>query len=113
MGAFSYSVTGEVTATGGSKPKVSLDYRVHVFDRYNWDKGKSTRVGPLTIKDEELQKLHRKGLAREYIVRGDSAVQHVDGFVPSKTLPDPGTGGGRDGNRSDPSRNRGGGRSVE
>ncbi|KAJ9641503.1 hypothetical protein H2199_005473 [Coniosporium tulheliwenetii] len=47
-------------ASGGG----SLKYRVHVFDRYNWDAGKSVDIGPFHFEDTELGNLHLKGLAR-------------------------------------------------
>ncbi|KAI9774475.1 MAG: hypothetical protein M1839_001708 [Geoglossum umbratile] len=90
MGAFSYSVSGKVTVSGG---KAALEYVVHVFDRYNWDSGKSTDIGPINIKDDELARLHKVGLAREYVIRGSSAVQKVDAYDPNVTLPEPSTGG--------------------
>ncbi|KAI9766150.1 MAG: hypothetical protein M1840_006717 [Geoglossum simile] len=96
MGAFSYSVSGKVTVSGG---KSSLEYVVHIFDRYNWDSGKSTNLGPINIKDDELARLHKVGLAREFVIRGSSAVQKVDDYDPNVTLPEPDTDGdgrGRD-----------------
>ncbi|KAL9125962.1 MAG: hypothetical protein Q9217_004906 [Psora testacea] len=91
IGGFSYSVTGVVTkasATGGS-----MKYRVHVFDRYNWDAGKSVDIGPFHFEDTELGNLHLKGLAREYTVRGSSEVNEVDPFTPTTVIPPPSTGG--------------------
>ncbi|KAJ9665902.1 hypothetical protein H2201_004026 [Coniosporium apollinis] len=90
IGGFSYSVTGVVTkASGGG----SLKYRVHVFDRYNWDAGKSVDIGPFHFEDTELGNLHLKGLAREYTVRGSSAVNEVKKFTPTTVIPPPSTGG--------------------
>ncbi|KAI9800736.1 MAG: hypothetical protein M1833_003152 [Piccolia ochrophora] len=108
MGAFSYSVTGVVTVSiAGGKATASLKYKTHVFDRYNWDKGKKVDIGPFEFKDDELQKLHRTGLAQEYVIRGHSETQTVDGYTPTGSLPEPGTAGSRDGGRSDPGRDRG------
>ena len=86
MGAFSYSVSGVVTISQG---KASIKYVIHVFDRYNWDKGKCTQIGPITICDEELGRLHTVGLAREYVIRGSSAIQKVDNYNPNVNLPPP------------------------
>jgi hypothetical protein len=90
IGGFSYSVTGVVTKTSGGG---SLRYRVHIFDRYNWDQGKSVDIGPFHFEDKELGNLHLVGLAREYTVRGSSAVNEVQKFTPTTVIPPPGTGG--------------------
>lgn len=90
IGGFSYSVTGVVTkASGGG----SLKYRVHIFDRYNWDAGKSVDIGRFHFEDTELGNLHLKGLAREYTVRGSSDVNEVKAFTPTTVIPPPSTGG--------------------
>ncbi|KAF1948821.1 hypothetical protein CC80DRAFT_511024 [Byssothecium circinans] len=90
IGGFSYSVTGVVTkASGGG----SLQYRIHIFDRYNWDAGKSVDIGPFHFEDRELGELHLKGLAREYVVRGSGEVNEVKDFKPGTVIPSPSTGG--------------------
>lgn len=68
---FSYSVTGVVTKSNGKK---SIKYKVHIFDRYNWDGNKSFKIPPIgpTVKEAVLGKLHLLGLAKEYFVRGSS-----------------------------------------
>ncbi|KAL9103481.1 MAG: hypothetical protein Q9163_001477 [Psora crenata] len=91
IGGYSYSVTGVVTKTSGGTG--SLKYRVHVFDRYNWDSGKSVDIGPFHFEDTELGNLHLKGLAKEYTVRGSSGVNTVEEFTPTTSLPPPSTGG--------------------
>ena len=90
IGGFSYSVTGIVTkaSSGGS-----LRYQIHIFDRYNWDAGKSVDIGPFHFEDRELGELHLKGLAREYVVRGSGEVNEVNGFKPGVVIPPPDTGG--------------------
>lgn len=90
IGGFSFSVTGVVTKKSGGG---SLKYQVHIFDRYNWDAGKSVTIGPFTFEDRELGELHLKGLAREYVVRGSSQVNEVDSFKPGTVIPPPSTGG--------------------
>ena len=107
LGSMSHSVTGVVHVEPGNPPRTTVTYRVHVHDRYNWDGNKSTQFGPITVKDEELQALHRKGLAQEYDVDGTS-----DEITVTVDPDDPGTaqppeGDGRDGNRADPGRSRG------
>ena len=92
IGGFSYSVTGVVTR---SSKGASLEYVTHIFDRYNWDAGKSVDIGPFHFEDTELGHLHLVGLAREYTVRGSTGVNKVKSFKPSKVIPPP-NGGGRD-----------------
>lgn len=90
IGGFSYSVTGVVTKSSGGG---SLKYKVHIFDRYNWDAGKSVDIGPFHFEDTELGNLHLKGLAREYTVRGSGGVNEVKKFTPTTVIPPPSTGG--------------------
>ena len=90
LGGFSVSATGVVNkATSGN----TVRYKIHVFDRYNWDTGKSVTIGPWTFEDKELGALHLKGLAREYIVRGSSAEKVVSGWKAGSVIPPPSTGG--------------------
>jgi hypothetical protein len=107
LGGMSASVTGVLHIEPGNPPRVTATYRVHVHDRYNWDGGKSTEIGPFTVKDTELAELHRKGLAREYDVSGtsDEITVTIDPSDPGAAAPP--AGGGRDGGRSDPGRSRG------
>ena len=53
----------------------TCDYKVHVADRYNWAGGKSTKILGMTITDERLQRLHQRGLAQEYDLKGNSSVR--------------------------------------
>ncbi|MGH3520424.1 MAG: hypothetical protein ACRDQ7_24180 [Haloechinothrix sp.] len=59
-----------------------MDYKTHVFDRYNWDGGKSTEIGPITITDDQMADLHRAGVAQEYNISGSSEAKHYSGTVP-------------------------------
>ncbi|KAI9663371.1 MAG: hypothetical protein M1831_002655 [Alyxoria varia] len=93
IGGFSYSVTGVVTRSSGGGG--SLKYVAHIFDRYNWDAGKSVDIGPFHFEDTELGHLHLVGLAREYTVRGSTGVNKVKSFTPTTVIPPP-HGGGRD-----------------
>lgn len=90
IGGFSYSATGVVTKTSNGG---SLKYQIHIFDRYNWDAGKSVDIGPFHFEDRELGELHLKGLAREYVVRGSSEVNDLRDFKPGMVIPPPSTGG--------------------
>lgn len=93
LGGFSYSVTGVVVKTGSTTGAGSLNYKEHIFDRYNWDDGKSVDIGPFHFEDKELGNLHLKGLAREYTVRGSSDVNTVKNFTEGTVIPPPSTGG--------------------
>ncbi|MFE1231809.1 hypothetical protein [Streptomyces sp. NPDC058745] len=102
------NVSGMVTVTPGAdgKPKVSLDYQVNVWDRYNWDEGKSVNIGPIHIPDTDMQRLHTTGLAQEYDMRGSSSVRHQDlTDVPGPSAV-PEVDPDRDHTRKDPERGR-------
>ncbi|EEP79016.1 predicted protein [Uncinocarpus reesii 1704] len=93
LGGFSFSVTGVVSKS--SAKSGTLKYAVHIFDRYNWDGGKSVDIGPFHFEDRELGELHLKGEAREYLVRGTSKVVTVKKYTPSTKIPLPKPKGGR------------------
>ncbi|GAA2980570.1 hypothetical protein GCM10010519_14130 [Streptomyces lactacystinicus] len=67
-------VSGVVTVNPGpdGKPVVSTRYQVNVWDRYNWDKGKSTDIAGTNVTDADMAKLHQAGLAQEYDISGRS-----------------------------------------
>ncbi|MEU8435136.1 hypothetical protein AB0F18_19865 [Streptomyces sp. NPDC029216] len=99
------NTTGVVTAVPGpdGKPHVGIEYQVNVWDRYNWDHGKSTPIGPTSVTDADMARFHTVGLAREFDLRGSSSVQEYDliSGAPAPAPADP----GRDGTRTDPGRN--------
>ncbi|SHH00844.1 hypothetical protein SAMN05444320_11852 [Streptoalloteichus hindustanus] len=86
LGGIKYAVTGVATVhppdQPGGEPRVEMDYQVHVFDRYNWDGGKSTDIGPVTITDQSMADMHRAGVAQEFDVSGSSEPRHYAGRVP-------------------------------
>ncbi|MFB7271418.1 hypothetical protein [Streptomyces sp. NPDC056244] len=99
------NTTGAVTVVPGAdgRPQVTLDYQVNVWDRYNWDAGKATPIGPTTVTDADMARLHTTGLAREFDMRGSGSTQHLQlGSEPAQ-LPDP-PDPGREGTRQDPGR---------
>lgn len=53
----------------------TMDATLHVFDRYNWDEGKSVTIAGLVVKDEQLGHLHKVGLAKEFEVHATSSVR--------------------------------------
>ncbi|MET9963007.1 hypothetical protein ABZ128_28735 [Streptomyces sp. NPDC006326] len=105
VGSAMTNQTGVVTAVPGpdGKPQVSIDYQVNVWDRYNWDPGKATPIGPTTVTDADMARLHRTGLAQEFDMRGSSSVQHHD-LSSGGSWPEP-KDPGRDGTRTDIGRN--------
>lgn len=112
MGGVQYAVSGVATVhppdQPGGQPRVEMEYKTHVFDRYNWDGGKSTEIGPVTITDEKMAEMHRAGVAQEYNISGSTDTKHYNGTVPpagqQPDLPKPPDN--RDGDRSDPGRPR-------
>lgn len=108
IGSHAFATSGVVTARPGpdGKPQVSIHYQVHIWDRYNWDPGKSTPIAGTNIKDSDMAALHQTGLAREYDLIGRSTPRTVALPEPSADLPGvPGwPSGTRDGTRSDPGR---------
>lgn len=74
-----YNVNGTVTAyppsTPGGEWTYEMNTQVHTRDRYNWDNGKAVKIGPLTVRDEQMQGLHQSGLAQEYNIVGTSSEQ--------------------------------------
>ncbi|MFB7913433.1 hypothetical protein [Streptomyces sp. NPDC056061] len=76
VGSHEQNISGMVTVEPGDdgRPTVSLEYQVNVWDRYNWDKGKSTDFpGGIVIEDKDMGHLHTVGIAQEFDMRGSSA----------------------------------------
>ncbi|MPZ96822.1 MAG: hypothetical protein GEU96_18420 [Propionibacteriales bacterium] len=71
IGGFKFSVTGYVVVSSGSPPTAVAHYKVHVFDRYNWD----TREKSARSTDMVMGSLHEAGLAREYDIVGSTGKQ--------------------------------------
>ncbi|MER6446546.1 hypothetical protein [Streptomyces venezuelae] len=105
VGSHMRNVSGNVSVVPDAQgqPKVTMDYQVNVWDRYNWDAGKETPIGPMTIKDADMARLHAVGLAREFDMQGTSSARQYD--LGSADAPEVATGDpGRDGTRKDPAR---------
>lgn len=85
LGGWEYGLTGTVTVTPPDGPGdewgYSMETSVHLRDQYNWDGEKATKIGSLTVTDEELAKMHRAGLAQEYTNVGESATVTTTGTV--------------------------------
>ncbi len=108
MASVEVAATGVVTTTpaeGGGQPRISMDYQIHLYDRYNWDGGKNVEILEVTLTDERLGALHTAGLAKEFNQFGTSGVQHFEGELPAYGALDlPAPDAGRGGSRTDPSR---------
>jgi hypothetical protein len=91
VGGFSYAHTATVTVTPGKdgSAQVHIDSKLNVFDRYNWDGGKSVKIGPITVTDDQMGELHKTGIAREFEVRGTSGGPSADVTVAKGDLPKP------------------------
>lgn len=76
VGSFHYNTQAKIEvkpAAPGAPPEVTVTYQTHVRDRYNWDHGKQTEVpGMGTVTDQDIQRLHRTGLAQEFDMGGNS-----------------------------------------
>ncbi|MFD0076514.1 hypothetical protein ACFVIY_29185 [Streptomyces sp. NPDC127166] len=108
VGSNAHNVSGFVTVTPdshGGAPKVSLDYQVNVWDRYNWDHGKSTPFlgGLINISDDDMGRLHKVGFGQEFDMTGGSSAHHhdLDSTTPPTITPED---QGREGTRGDVSR---------
>jgi uncharacterized protein YukE len=83
VGGVDMSAGGVVTVyppdSPGGQPRVHVESQVNVADRYNWDAGKETQIGPITISDAQMAGLQTAGLAREFDIAGASSVSTYDG----------------------------------
>jgi hypothetical protein len=113
IGGFTYWYTAEVQVlpVEGGPAQITMIFTMHMFDRYNWDQGKMVSIAGITVKDEQLGRLHRVGLAQEYDVNGTAtATTQTWNYSGTPTVPHVGAApvaDSRDGGRSDPSRQRG------
>jgi hypothetical protein len=79
VGGYSYWGQGTVRIedVGKNQRRITLDFQFHFYDRYNWDTGKKTGIGLITVRDNFLQELHRRCYAREYDLKGEIKKQVV------------------------------------
>ncbi|MGW6422808.1 hypothetical protein ACWF82_09035 [Nocardia sp. NPDC055053] len=86
MAAVEVSATGVATISpsSGTQPRISMEYMVHMFDRYNWDGDKSTTVHGVTVTDAQLGSLHTAGLAKEFNQFGSSWIYTFEGDLPQE-----------------------------
>ena len=112
VGGFTHWYTAEVAIIVAEDGKINVQmiFKIFIHDVYNWDHGKSVTIGPLTVTDDQMGRLHRVGLAREFDVNGNSS-DHDSGWTydPAEATSPPATvdpAGKREGGRTDPSRSR-------
>ncbi|MFF2143740.1 hypothetical protein [Kitasatospora sp. NPDC058190] len=76
VGSFHYNTAAKIEVkptSPGAPPEVTVTYQTQVRDRYNWDSGKATDVpGVGRVTDDDIQRLHRTGLAQEFDMGGTS-----------------------------------------
>lgn len=113
IGGFTYWCTADVTVyQEGDKTMVNMHLTMHIFDRYNWDQGKSVNIAGITVTDESLGRLHQVGLAQEYEVIGRSSPHVIswEHIGPGETAEEATSESmdydRRQGERSDPRRER-------
>jgi hypothetical protein len=67
IGGYSVWGKGNVKAQEASGVRIyDVDFEYKFYDRYNWDAGKSIKLGGITITDKFLGEFHRQGLAKEF-----------------------------------------------
>lgn len=94
VGSFTNWITGEALKTSSSE--IQIDYRIHVWDYYNWDQNKWTTLisgkvlgefRALQLPDTFLGDLHRAGIAKEFEVEGVSKIRKIK--IPLKRTENP------------------------
>ncbi|MEU0630112.1 hypothetical protein [Streptomyces sp. NPDC005989] len=113
VGSTRSDVTGVVTVVpdADGRPRVGLDHQANAWDRYNWDQDKGVTIGlprgsDMSIPDGRMARLHTMGIAQEFDMAGSSSVKHygLGASAPNHDpLPQPDEPG-REGDRTDPSR---------
>ncbi|WP_147403943.1 hypothetical protein [Nocardia panacis] len=86
VGSMNIAVSGAVAVhhrDNGAQSTVTVDYRIHFHDRYNWDGTKSTEIAGITVTDRRMGGLHTAGLAREFDQYGSSIAKHYEGALPT------------------------------
>lgn len=78
IGGFSYAHGADVIVTPNpdGSPHVEVEHQLHIFDRYNWDKGKGVDIMGVRVGDAQLGHLHEVGQAKEFEVWGTSGSNH-------------------------------------
>lgn len=79
VGGYSDAQAASVTvrADQSGRPVIAIEANRHIFDRYNWDEGKSGTIAGIRVTDEQLARLHETGLAHAFEVRGTTRLDPV------------------------------------
>lgn len=56
----------KITEDASGVRQYALNFEYKMFDRYNWDGGKSVDIAGITVTDEFMAEFHRQGIAREF-----------------------------------------------
>lgn len=122
MGGFQYWYSADVTVEPSPKPrnskdkklpppKVKMNFRMHIFDRYNWDQGKQVEIAGIVVEDKILGRLHQVGIAKEYDIEGTGSYRYIEWiYTPPNASSERSSGGAAPrglGGRADTTRNRG------
>lgn len=90
IGGYARWGRGEATISDGKIGRhYEIDFEYCVYDRYNWDGGKSVTIMGTTVTDDFMGEFHRQGLAREFDCHGAirrKLVWDGDFGAPDKTL---------------------------
>lgn len=85
LGGIQYNVTGQITVYPPDEPggeyRYTMETQTNLRDQYNWDEGKSTQIGPFTVDDDTMGKMHRAGVAQEYLAHGRSETETREGTL--------------------------------
>ncbi|MFC8781936.1 hypothetical protein [Streptomyces nigra] len=82
VGSFHYNTVAQVEVVPGpdGRPRTTVRYQTHVYDRYNWDANKATPVPAMgNVSDAQMARLHQSGQAKEYDMGGQSEVRTWNG----------------------------------
>lgn len=109
VGSLHFTVCGVVSippqSGDKSQPRVTIDFKCYIYDRYNWDGTKSTTIAGFEVTDRRMGALHTAGYAQEFNMFGTSSTQHYEGVLPTNGSIDfPDSPDSRDGDRTDPTR---------
>ncbi|WP_071516960.1 S8 family serine peptidase [Geitlerinema sp. PCC 9228] len=88
LGGFYYRITGVINSvpSGSGSSDVTANFKVHVFDRYNWDEKKKTNIMGIEITDKFMGEFHKYGLANEYNITGSSTSLQYHWNFPNDTI---------------------------
>ncbi len=78
LGRFAYAFSAVATVEPGATRIAHITLVLHIYDRYDWDSDGSTNLAGLVIPNEVMARLHRAGLAHDYVIVGHTAPLSID-----------------------------------